>query len=860
LFSIPARGIRDAGADAKRLVAGKPTIRHVISKNPIRDLIGHWRISVVRSPGSSQKFVTSRERVGGRVVGALGRGISMTRFFYGLLAGTASLCLLSGGASAQTAPAPQTPANADTTPEIVVTAQKRSESINRVGMAITAETGDQLLQQGIRSTADLAKVVPGFTYEGSGGNQPVYSIRGVGFHDGSLAAGQAVAIYADEVPIPFALETVGADYDIARVEVLKGPQGTLFGENSTGGAVNYIAAKPTNTMQEGLDVSFGRFSTSDITGFVSGPITSTLRGRIAIHSVQGDGWQTNYAPETTADGGASRTLGRTNRLAGRILLDWTPIDALKVSLNVNLRRDRSDTQAAQLVRDDPSSSSNPLLPAIVAFPAAPANDRAASWDPGVDYAQNNRWKEANLRIEYSLGATTLTSISAYQKYNRDAPAQDIDGTPYEDLQFGYLGSAETYYQELRASGQIAAKGHWIVGANYEHDNTYDQATYVNPVATSRILFGLPNPGSVSKSTNSISTTGVYGNADYSVLPNLSLQGGIRYTNSDRKDAGCSADRGDGTFSAIFETIQAGLAYVGVKTSPIATIPNGGCVTLDSTYTPGLVSGSLNENNLSWRVGANWTAAPDTLIYANISRGYKAGSFPLVAAASYVQYTPVKQESLLAYEAGFKTKALNRTLQLNASAFYYDYKDKQINGTYIDPVFGALTKLVTVPKSRVFGFEASADWHPLRGFTLTPAVTYVNTKILGSFLAYTPTGVLQDIGSEPFPYAPKWQAVGSAQYRWAVSSGLAAFVGGNVSYQSDTNAQFGLLPYYDVKGHTLVDLRAGVETADGRYRFSVWGNNVFNTYYWTSAQRGFDFDTRDAGMPVTYGATLSARFR
>jgi len=780
------------------------------------------------------------------------------------LIGSAVLALIAGTAHAQTAPQPDkaTAAPDGATPdigEIVVTAQKRSEGINKVGMSITAKTGDQLIELGIKSAADLAKIVPGFTYEGASGNQPVYSIRGVGFHDQSLASGQAVAIYADEVPIPFAMETIGADFDIERVEVLKGPQGTLFGENSTGGAVNYVSAKPTNELKAGLDVSYGRFNTTDISGFLSGPITDTLRARVAVRSQQGDGWQQSYVAPTPGDP-SSTTLGKQNRISGRVLVDWDATPDLKVSLNANIRVDRSDTQAAQDIGFDPSSLANPLIPGIVNFPKAPANDRAAAWDPGVDYGQNNRWHEETARIEYRLGDVTLTSISAHQKYTRDAPAQDVDGTTYEDLQFGYLGNAETYYQELRAAGHFGGLGNWIVGANYEHDKTYDEDVYVNPLASTRILFGLPNNGSITSSSNRISTTGVYANVDYPVLSNVTVQGGLRYTKSNRTAAGCSADTGNGAFAQIFDAIQGALVGYGLKTSPIVNIAPGGCVTLDQSYTPSLITGTLDQNNVSWRAGVNWTATPGTLVYVNVSKGFKSGSFPLVAAASYVQYTPVSQEGLLSYEAGIKSSLFNHTLQLNAAGFYYDYSNKQISGTYIDPIFGDLTKLVTIPKSRVIGFEASANWRPVPGLTINPAVTLADSKILGQFSNYNPQGVYASFVGESFTYSPKWQGNTNVEYRWSISHALDAFVGGNASYQSSTNAAFGDLPVYYLKAYTLVDLRAGIESKSGVYRVSLWGSNVFNTYYWTNAQRGFDFDTRYAGRPASYGVSLSYRFQ
>lgn len=782
-----------------------------------------------------------------------------TRKLCALLAGTAFALASGAAARAQAAPDAATEASEqDGIGEIIVTAQKREQSINKVGMAITAQTGDELLEKGVTSVADLAKVVPGFTFEGAAGNAPIYSIRGIGFHDLSLASGQAVAIYADETPIPFGYQTIGVDFDVERVEVLKGPQGTLFGQNSTGGAINYVMAKPTADFDLGLNITYGRFATSDISGFVSGPLSESLRARVAFRSIQGSGWQKRYGPVPILPlMPTSDTNGRQNQLAGRVLLEWNPTSDFKVLLNVNTRRDRSDTQAPQFNGLRPSSS-QPIVPEMQAFPMPPEDNRAAAWDPGIDYAQDNRWTEASARMEYDAGGATITSLTAYQKYKRFAPAREHDATPYEGLRYGYTGDVETFYQELRAGGTFGGEGSWLVGVNYQSDDTVERFSTYNPLATSRILFGLPNLASKSMSDNQIKTYAAFGNVEYPIATNLTLQAGARYTRNERAAQGCSLDAGDGGLAAIFTRIQQAYVGLGLKTTPVVTPANGSCVTLDSTYTPALFKGELKEDNVSWRVGLNWTAMPGTLLYVNASKGFKAGSYPLVSATSAVQYTPVPQESLLAFEAGFKSR-LAPTLQFNASAFYYDYSNKQINGIYIDPNFGRLTKLVTVPQSRVYGFEATIDWRPVQGLTINPSVSYVNSRIEGTFSNFTPTGVFKSFVGEPFPYAPKWQANTNLEYKWSVSNSWSAFLGGNVSYHDKTNGAFGQIPAYAIKDYTLVDLRAGVESDSGQYRVFVWGTNVFNEYYWMTAARNFDVDVRNTGQPARYGVTFSYRF-
>jgi iron complex outermembrane recepter protein len=363
------------------------------------------------------------------------------------LATTSALAGLMFGAHPALA---QSPPEAAQGQDIVVTAQKREQSLNSVGMSITAVTGDQLIKQGITDTADLVKIVPGFNFTQSAYSTPVYTIRGVGFQETSLGVSPAVSVYVDEIPLPFPAETVAAGLDLERVEVLKGPQGTVYGENSTGGAVNYIAAKPTARPEAGFDLSYGRFNTADLQGFVSGPITDTLRARLAVRALEGGDYQKSYT--------SSATLGKRDQLDARLLLDWRPVERLKMSLNLNGWRDRSDTPAPQLLGITPSNASAVIDPAITGYPIAPHNDRAAGWDVDQSLRRDNRFYQGSLRGDYDVGGdVTLTSISAYQHYRRYQP-QENDGTPYRNsfvLATGHIG---TFFQELRVSGKFAGRG------------------------------------------------------------------------------------------------------------------------------------------------------------------------------------------------------------------------------------------------------------------------------------------------------------------------------------------------------------------------------------------------------------------
>ncbi|MDE2462594.1 MAG: TonB-dependent receptor [Alphaproteobacteria bacterium] len=760
------------------------------------------------------------------------------------------------GLAALMAPAAAAEPAASTGIEVViVTAEKRAENINRVPMSITAATADQLIDRGITQPRDLNKLVPGFSYADSYAGTPIYTLRGVGFSDISLGGRPTVSIYTDQAPIPFAIETRGVDLDLARVEVLKGPQGTLFGQNSTGGAINFIAAKPTDTFQAGIDASYGNFNSVAIGGFISGPLSDSLEGRIAVKHTQRDGWQKSYT-----HGGTTGAGDFTN---GRVILDWTPDTNFKAELNVNGYIDRSDTQAAQLIAITPAiPAAAPFVPGLLNYPLAPANARAADWDPGRNYARNNNFVQANLRLDYTLGnRMTITSLTSASHFNLDQ-LDDYDGMALSNLSQRTIGKIDSFYEELRLAGHIQHRGHFVAGATYAYDKVLETNYDAVPQSTQAFIFtgfGLPLFKTFRDIDNQrTNTTAVFASADYNLTQTINIYGGARYTSSNDRFNGCSGDTGDGNAASVFGpfwNIFRGM--LGLAPNP--AIAPGGCVTANAAFVPGMIYSRLNEDNVSRRAGLSWRPVDSTMLYANVSKGYKAGGFPDLGATSASQYLPAKQESLLAYEAGFKSTLADNTLQLNGAVFYYDYSDKQILGRYLDPILGPLLRLINVPKSQVRGAELEAQWAPIEGLNISAGASYIESEILDRFTNYNPNGVLTDFGGEAFPNTPRWQFVSDASYTFPVSDNLSGFVGGGLTYQSATNSQLGNLALLTVRAYSLVDLRAGFETEDGRWRVTLWGRNVGDTYYWTAANRDLDTTVRYAGMPATYGVTLSFRY-
>lgn len=780
------------------------------------------------------------KRAGGRICRTLFRG------------GTALAALVPAAALAQTAPA--TEPSATNEGDIIVTAQKRDESINNVPASIVAATGAQLAARGITEARDLDKLVAGFTYTESQNGTPIYTLRGVGFSDTSIGGRPTVSIYNDEAPVPFSIETRGAQLDLERVEVLKGPQGTLFGQNATGGAINYVAAKPTDTFEAGVTLGAARFGTVKAAAFVSGPVSDTLKARIAVdQSYQGD-WQRSYTTRAT--------LGAGRFLTGRALLDWTPDPRLSVKLNVNGFHDTRDQQAPQLINVNPSVPAVVgLVPGLATYPRAPANARAADWFAGQDFSRDNTFIQANGRIDFDLTSEVmLTSLTSYSHYKQDQFFSNT-GTNLPTY-VRSRGEVDTIFQELRVAGSFAERGNFILGANYERDKVFQGSDITQRGGTIQYSFvglGLPVFTNFFESTDQKSRAGsVFGNADFNLTDTIRVQGGVRYTRSRTDFTGCSYDSGDGVASAVFIGFYNFLrSRAGLAALPAA--PRGACLTSGPSIAPQLAQNILREDNVSWRGGIDWKPAPDTMLYVNVSRGFKQGNFPDLGATQVVQYSAATQEQLTSYEAGFKTHALTPGLQINGAAFHYDYRDKQVFGYFVDRVFGPINRLVNIPRSRINGAELEVSWRIAPGLTFNANGSYIASKILGNYTNFNALAQSQNFGGQPFPNTPRWSAASSLDYRTALSGQVYGFVGGDVTYQAATNSQLGQQPLTFVRAHTLIDLRAGVEAPDGKWRFSVYGRNVTNQYYWTAAYRITDTTVRYAGQPVSYGATLAFRF-
>ena len=761
--------------------------------------------------------------------------------------------------------------------EIIVTANKRNEKLSKVGSSVVAFDTATLEKRNIVRLDELAKAVPNLTLAPSTHGTPVFTLRGIGFNADSLGVYPAVSLSLDQAPMTFSVLAGHSLYDLERVEVLKGPQGTLFGQNSTGGAINFVANKPTKQMQAGFNLDYGRFNEVHGSAFISGPVSETVGFRLSVDAAHRDAWQYNFTrPDSN---------GEQNYIAARLITDWTPSDRIKFQLNINGSVDRSEPQALQLVASLPSNPAAPTLQELSA-PLAPRNLRAANWsdagrrgvgtqsDTASARPRGNRTLfQAFLRSDFSVtDDIALTSITTYN-HLKQKMAFDLDGSQFEmvDNPRGD-GSISDFNQELRLSNAsaVGARFRWTLGANYNNSKvdeiqiiTYGDNSLSNAGTNFIHETNVNNQGRIN-------TYAAFSNGEYDLTDQIKLKAGVRYTKSVNKNRMCGSDTtGDQQLSSLFTFLG---TILGGKTIPLKP---GDCFSLNAQLLPGdPFYYTLSEDNVSWRAGIDFKASSTTLIYANISRGYKAGAFPVITGATQLVFLPAKQESVTSYEAGVKTRLAGNAITLSSAVFYQDYRNKQIQGTVNTTLFGLLQRLDNVPKAHIFGVEADMTVRPLAGLTFTGAASYLKTKV-DEYSGITVFGDQKNFAGSRLPFAPSWSLVGDVDYRIPTSSGGEFFVGAGVSYRTfvdayiagsqlripdnGVNRWINRLPFR-IDGYALVDARIGYTFPGERLTVSAWGKNVFNTFNVQNVISYNDIITQATGQPATYGVSLKVRMK
>lgn len=438
----------------------------------------------------------------------------------------------------------------------------------------------------------------------------------------------------------------------------------------------------------------------------------------------------------------------------------------------------------------------------------------------------------------------------------------MDGTNLANYNVRDTGKVEDVSEELRLSGHIGP-AFYTVGGSYAEDITRQRNEGSFPYSTNSLQlssFSTPRGQSltdtVATTNQKFYTTSAFGNVDLDISRFITAHAGARYSQQILKYNACTALATAGGASSFGGFINFLRSRQNPALAPITLAPFQ-CASYDVSLNPVNKVGRLAEDNVSWHVGLDLKPADHQLIYASVSKGYKAGSVQNSIATVAEQYTPATQESLISYELGAKLSLLDRSLSLNGALFRYDYTDKQVLGR-ATTALGSFLALVNVPKSRVNGAELQAIYSGVRGLTLTAGGTYLDTRVTSRFANFDLFGNPADFTGDPFPYTPKWQVTLDGQYDFALGS-HTAFLGATTNHRTSTTAGFGANPLTNIDGYTVLDLRAGLGSPDRRWRAEIYGRNVTNSFYVSNVLRVTDVISRFTGTPVTYGVKLSFRY-
>jgi len=695
---------------------------------------------------------------------------------------------------------------------ILVTADRKTQTAQTVPTSISVVSAKTLENRNITSVFDLQYVTPSLQIQPSyGSGQFTYTIRGVGFSGYSSNNSPTVGIYVDEVSNPVPLGTNGQMFDMARVEVLRGPQGTLYGRNTTGGAINYITNRPTDSFQAGIAAQDGRFNAATVDGYISGPINEKLSVRLAGQTQQGGAWQ--YNPEKR------EWLGDANRGAARLLMDFHPDESWQILFNLHGNRDRSDgTGVHPWSPITALSTTNPIPVSPDRYQTLWGTSQSFADQigitPGATPYSHLDMGGLNFRVQKKLRRITLVNLTSFDNMKRNE-YNNFDGSSKAIADVSFRTRANVVSEEFRVSSNSKSRLEWIGGVFYGYQwlNDRYQSGFVDLNKTN---------GDVRYS-QVVNTISGFGQATYHVTHAFQIVGGVRIEHEKR-----------------------GLnnLYAHYIVNNIVTNPNN---IVDKR--------SLSYTLPSARFSLQYTPFSRDMLYFTFSKGIKSGGYTVYNTSNARDMsTPFKPENLYAFELGNKLVLPEYNLKINADFFYYDYFNRQVQSQTVSPISGAIGVYVNAPRSHEYGGEYEVEWSPIERLRIAQSGAYV-TGAYDKFSTITKVvkvdglwqGIMSDAAGQKIS-VPSFTANGSVDYTWRL--GRYDLTGG-LDYSLRTSLRF-LTPINDLAGYTLWGGYIAFAPRKGHWKVEAIGRNITDKQYDVTRGRFISGDNIAlAGMPATW---------
>jgi iron complex outermembrane receptor protein len=678
--------------------------------------------------------------------------------------------------------------DADTLPSIVVTAQRRSEDVQKAALSITAVSGREIERRGLSSTEELGTLTAGLQVNPSAGPYTTFSVRSVSSLSGNAFADPAVAANINGVYLATPTVIHGLYYDLERVEILKGPQGTLYGRNATAGAINIIPNRPKFTFGASASADIGNFDRVNVGGMLNVPLSDTVAFRVAGQRVRRDGFMSD---------GTSDDKGE----AVRASLLFEPGDDLSILLTGDFAHQEGKGPGATL-RKSCALLGRPGAACFVADPYTAASDLPDQYIPFGLAPQTKQsfvdgdYYGAGLNIDWTTGLGTVSFVGGYRESKNSYKGS---GTSWLLLEAQEPKQASA---ELRLASTGEGRLQYVLGAYYLDT---EMTAHANSENSARANF--------SDQYTSLDgwTAAAFSQLTFSLTDTLRATGGLRYTYEEKSS--------DSRRYTLANTL-----------GPDPVIPD------EPVGAPvNVVVGSRHWDKVNWKLGFEYDVAPRSLLYANVSTGFKAGGF-FYGPPGAQSYEP---ETVTSYVIGSKNRLLGNRLQLNAEGFYLDYRDQQVAFVKL---IGTSATLVTenAGKSRAYGFELEGDFLATPNTRIGTQIQHLQAKYDSfTYLTIAPPGAASTClvsppvagqftvdcaGNTPLR-SPRWTLVGSIEQTFPLSNG-SRFVGeARARHETAFQGDVAYLPETKTYDTTRVDLGVSFVTADDRFTIKAYVDNL-----------------------------------
>jgi iron complex outermembrane receptor protein len=600
--------------------------------------------------------------------------------------------------------------------------------------------------------------------------------------------------------------------DVERVEVLKGPQGTLYGRNSSGGAINIHSAKPTRELDGFVDVSYGDYETARLEAALGGPLTQQLSGRVSVlYDDRGDSYHDNQiGPDFD---------GLTNQgIRGQLQWDG---DKLRANLNVSYADQDGGNQPGTFLQGlhaspgtfEPCSGSECV--SFAGYRKTQGDEYEHDFDP--DWVKNleidTDLTSVNLRLDYAFDNFDLTSITGYITQDREY-GENFWSTPDELFAAVHDEDIDQVSQEIRLTGSGDTVD-WIVGAFYSSDE-FESSNIANSADFAGVLFELPDfQWDVDQETDAWA---LFASFDWHLTDRWTLVTGVRYTDEEIDFTG-----GTG---------------LGIGSETLAQV----------TFT----DDEFTDDNTSYRVALEFRPNDDLLVYGSVSTGFKSGGFTGDFTFDPLELEPYDSEEVDAYELGAKATMAGGMVQLDAAVFYYDYQD--IQTTIVSPS-GLAFPLSNMDSADIYGVDFELTASPTEGLDLRVGAGYLDTEINDN--SRGPDGALLFDGND-LPNSPEFQLFGLARYEFAITSDLSMALQADAKYTDETYKEASNDPLNFEDDYTVINGRISLLGSDGRWEAALWGRNLADEDYFQEVFTSTDLGIQSGftGAPRTYGISFT----